>query len=38
VTLPPGKYVLKAELPGARPLERKVEITAGAVVNLRLEF
>lgn len=39
VGLMPGKYTLRAELAaGGRALERKVEVTAGAVVNVRLEF
>jgi len=38
VTLPPGKHALRGELSGARPVERTVEITAGAVVNVRLDF
>lgn len=38
LTLPPGRYTLKAELTGSRSLERKVEITVGAIVNVRLDF
>jgi serine/threonine-protein kinase len=36
--LPPGRHTIRAELSGARPIERSVEVTAGAVVNVRLEF
>lgn len=38
VALPPGKHTIRAELAGARPIDRSVEVTAGAVVNVRLEF
>ncbi|MCU0700198.1 MAG: protein kinase [Myxococcaceae bacterium] len=38
VALPPGKHLIRAEFTGARPIERSVEVTAGAVVNVRLEF
>lgn len=38
ITLSPGKHTLRGELAGARPIERVVEVTAGAVVNVRLEF
>jgi serine/threonine protein kinase len=38
VTLPKGRHTLRGEVPGARPIERAVEVSAGAVVNVRLEF
>jgi hypothetical protein len=38
VALSPGKHSIRAELSGARSIERSVEVTAGAVVNVRLEF
>jgi serine/threonine protein kinase len=38
MSLPQGKHRLRGEVPGARPLERTVEVSAGAVVNVRLEF
>ncbi|MDP3232516.1 MAG: serine/threonine-protein kinase [Myxococcales bacterium] len=38
VTLMKGKHTLRGEVPGGRPIERTVEVSAGAVVNVRLEF
>lgn len=39
VSLRPGRYSIRAELAGGgRSLERKVEVAAGATVNVRLEF
>lgn len=38
VTLPKGKHTLRGEVPGGRPIDRTVEVSAGAVVNVRLEF
>jgi serine/threonine protein kinase len=38
ISLPPGKYSLRAEYPGARPVERTVEVVLGTTVNVRIEF
>ncbi|MBL8918059.1 MAG: serine/threonine protein kinase [Myxococcaceae bacterium] len=39
VSLRPGRYSIRAELAGSgRSLERKVDVAAGATVNVRLEF
>ncbi|MCA2980575.1 MAG: serine/threonine protein kinase, partial [Myxococcaceae bacterium] len=38
LALAPGLHSLRAELSGARPIERSVEVAAGTVVNVRLEF
>ncbi|MBM4782545.1 MAG: protein kinase, partial [Archangiaceae bacterium] len=38
ISLPPGKYTLRAEYPGARPIERSVEVVLGTTINVRIEF
>lgn len=38
VSLPPGRHLIRGELKGARPVERSVDVIAGTIINVRLEF